>query len=136
VGGSAQIKSMKKVAGTLKIDQAQYRELEAFSKFSSDMDAVTAMTLDRGRKNNQLLIQPQYSPMPVGEQVAILYCGVHGLMRDVPIDRVRQCQDQFLDKLRSAAPEVIETLGSGKIDDETTAKIEAVMADIAATYKA
>ena len=135
VGGSAQIKSMKKVAGTLKIDQAQYRELEAFSKFSSDMDAVTAMTLDRGRKNNQLLIQPQYSPMPVGEQIAILYCGVHGLMRQVPIDKVRQCQDQFLDKLRSTAPEVIATLASGKIDDETTDKIEAVMADIAGTYK-
>ena len=136
VGGSAQIKSMKKVAGTLKIDQAQYRELEAFSKFSSDMDAVTAMTLDRGRKNNQLLIQPQYSPMPVGEQVAILYCGVHGLMRDVPIDRVRECQNQFLDKLRSSAPEVIETLAAGKIDEDTTQKIEAVMADIAGTYKA
>ena len=136
VGGSAQIKSMKKVAGTLKIDQAQYRELEAFSKFSSDMDAVTAMTLDRGRKNQQLLIQPQYSPMPVGEQVAILYCGVHGLMRDVPIDKVRECQNQFLDKMRSSAPEVIETLAAGKIDDETTAKIEAVMADIAGTYKA
>ena len=136
VGGSAQIKSMKKVAGTLKIDQAQYRELEAFSKFSSDMDAVTAMTLDRGRKNNQLLIQPQYSPMPVGEQVAILYCGVHGLMREVPIDKVRECQGQFLDKLRSSAPEVIETLAAGKIDDATTQKIEAVMADIAGTYKA
>ena len=136
VGGSAQIKSMKKVAGTLKIDQAQYRELESFSKFSSDMDAVTAMTLDRGRKNNQLLIQPQYSPMPVGEQVAILYCGVHGLMRDVPIDRVRECQNQFLDKLRSSAPEVIETLAAGKIGDDTTQKIEAVMADIAGTYKA
>ena len=135
VGGSAQIKSMKKVAGTLKIDQAQYRELEAFSKFSSDMDAVTAMTLDRGRKNNQLLIQPQYSPMPVGEQVAILYCGVHGLMREVPIDKVRECQNQFLDKLRSSAPEVIETLAAGKIDDATTAKIEATMADIAGTYK-
>jgi len=135
VGGSAQIKSMKKVAGTLKIDQAQYRELEAFSKFSSDMDAVTAMTLDRGRKNNQLLIQPQYSPMPVGEQIAILYCGVHGLMRQVPIDKVRQCQEQFLDKLRNTAPEVIETLASGKIDEATTAKIEAVMADIAGTYK-
>ena len=134
VGGSAQIKSMKKVAGTLKIDQAQYRELEA-SKFSSDMDAVTAMTLDRGRKNNQLLIQPQYSPMPVGEQIAILYCGVHGLMRQVPIDKVRQCQDQFLDKLRSSNPEVIATLASGKIDDETTGKIEQVMADIAGTYK-
>ena len=136
VGGSAQIKSMKKVAGTLKIDQAQYRELESFSKFSSDMDAVTAMTLDRGRKNNQLLIQPQYSPMPVGEQVAILYCGVHGLMRDVPIDKVRECQMQFLDKLRSSSPEVIATLAAGKIDDETTAKIEATMADIAGTYKA
>ena len=136
VGGSAQIKSMKKVAGTLKIDQAQYRELEAFSKFSSDMDAVTAMTLDRGRKNNQLLIQPQYSPMPVGEQVAILYCGVHGLMREVPIDKVRECQTQFLDKLRSSAPEVIETLAAGKIDDATTQKIEALMADIAGTYKA
>jgi F-type H+-transporting ATPase subunit alpha len=136
VGGSAQIKSMKKVAGTLKIDQAQYRELEAFSKFSSDMDAVTAMTLDRGRKNNQLLIQPQYSPMPVGEQIAILYCGVHGLMRDVPIEKVRECQNQFLDKLRSSAPEVIETLASGKIDDDVTKKIEATMADIAGTYKA
>ncbi len=136
VGGSAQVKSMKKVAGTLKIDQAQYRELEAFSKFSSDMDAVTAMTLDRGRKNNQLLIQPQYSPMPVGEQVAILYCGVHGLMREVPIDKVRECQTAFLDKLRSSAPEVIETLAAGKIDDATTQKIEAVMADIAGTYKA
>ena len=109
--------------------------LEAFSKFSSDMDAVTAMTLDRGRKNNQLLIQPQYSPMPVGEQIAILYCGVHGLMRDVPIDKVRQCQTQFLDKLRSSAPEVIETLGAGKLDDATTDKIEAIMADIAGTYK-
>ncbi|MDE6689439.1 MAG: F0F1 ATP synthase subunit alpha, partial [Prevotella sp.] len=127
---------MKKVAGTLKIDQAQYRELEAFSKFSSDMDAVTAMTLDRGRKNNQLLIQPQYSPMPVGEQIAILYCGVHGLMREVPIDKVRQCQDQFLEKLRSTRPEVIATLGDGKIDDDTTKAIEAVMADIAATFKA
>ena len=135
VGGSAQIKSMKKVAGTLKIDQAQYRELEAFSKFSSDMDAVTAMTLDRGRKNNQLLIQPQYSPMPVGEQIAILYCGIHGLMRNVPVEKVRECQDAFLDKLRSAKPEVIATLGNGKIDDDTTNAIEEVMADIAGTYK-
>ena len=135
VGGSAQVKSMKKVAGTLKIDQAQYNELEAFSKFSSDMDKVTAMTLDKGRKNNQLLIQPQYSPMPVGEQIAILYCGVHGLMRDVPIAKVRECQDSFLDKLRSTSPEVIETLASGKIDDDTMKKIEAVMADIAGTYK-
>ena len=131
VGGSAQIKSMKKVAGTLKIDMAQYRELEAFSKFSSDMDAVTAMTLDRGRKNNQLLIQPQYSPMPVGEQIAILYCGVNGLMQKVPVEKVRECQNAFLDKLRSTHPEVIESLGSGKLTDEAVEIIEAVMTDIA-----
>ena len=135
VGGSAQIKSMKKVAGTLKIDMAQYRELEAFSKFSSDMDAVTAMTIDRGRKNNQLLIQPQYSPMPVGEQVAIIYCGTNGLMHDVPVEKVRECQDSFLDKIRSAHPEVVEALGNGKIDDTITATIEKVMADIAGQYK-
>ena len=135
VGGSAQIKSMKKVAGTLKIDMAQYRELEAFSKFSSDMDAVTAMTIDRGRKNNQLLIQPQYSPMPVGEQVAIIYCGTKGLMHDVPVEKVRECQTSFLDKIRSSHPEVVEALGNGKIDDSITAVIEQVMADIAGQFK-
>ena len=136
VGGSAQIKSMKKVAGTLKIDMAQYRELEAFSKFSSDMDAVTAMTIDRGRKNNQLLIQPQYSPMPVGEQVAMLYCGVHGLLHDVPVESVRQCQDQFLDQLRSQHQDIIDTLAEGKIDDTITHTIEEVMAGVALLYKA
>ena len=136
VGGSAQIKSMKKVAGTLKIDMAQYRELEAFSQFSSDMDAVTAMTLDRGRKNNQLLIQRQYSPMPVGEQVAILYCGTHGLMHDVPVDKVRECQDAFLDKLRSShSKDVIDVLAAGNINDEVTSIIEKVMAEIAGQYK-
>lgn len=136
VGGSAQIKSMKKVAGTLKIDMAQYRELEAFSKFSSDMDAVTAMTIDRGRKNNQLLIQPQYSPMPVGEQVAMLYCGVHGLLHDVPVESVRHCQDQFLDQLRSQHQDIIDTLAEGKIDDTITHTIEEVMAGVASLYKA
>ncbi len=136
VGGSAQIKSMKKVAGTLKIDMAQYRELEAFSKFSSDMDAVTAMTIDRGRKNNQLLIQPQYSPMPVGEQVAMLYCGVHGLLHDVPVESVRQCQDQFLDQLRSQHQDIVDTLAEGKIDDTITHTIEEVMAGVASLYKA
>lgn len=135
VGGSAQIKSMKKVAGTLKIDMAQYRELESFSKFSSDMDAVTAMTLDRGRKNNQLLIQPQYSPMPVGEQIAILYCGVHGLMHDVPVSKVRECQDQFLESMRTAHQAVINTLASGKLTDNETKVIEDVMANIAGQYK-
>ena len=135
VGGSAQIKSMKKVAGTLKIDQAQYRELESFSQFASDMDAVTAMTLDRGRKNNQLLIQPQYSPMPVGEQIAILYCGVHGLMHDVPVVKVRECQDQFLDAMRSKHQNVIDTLAAGQLTDEATAAIEDTMANIAGQYK-
>ena len=135
VGGSAQIKSMKKVAGTLKLDMAQYRELEAFSKFSSDMDAVTAMTLDRGRKNNQLLIQPQYSPMPVGEQIAILYCGVHGLLHDVPVDQVRDCQDQFLDAMRSSHSDVISSLADGQLTDEDVKAIEETMASIAGQYK-
>ena len=135
VGGSAQIKSMKKVAGTLKLDMAQYRELEAFSKFSSDMDAVTAMTLDRGRKNNQLLSQPQYSPMPVGEQIAILYCGVHGLLHDVPVDQVRDCQDQFLDAMRSSHSDVISSLADGQLTDEDIKAIEETMASIAGQYK-
>ncbi len=119
VGGSAQVKSMKKVAGTLKIDQAQYAELEAFSKFSSDMDKVTEMALDKGRKNNQLLIQPQYSPMPVGEQVAVLYCGTNALMRDIPVTRVREFQELFLDRLRAAhKDDVLIPLASGKMTDE------------------
>ena len=135
VGGSAQIKSMKKVAGTLKIDMAQYRELEAFSKFSSDMDAVTAMTLDRGRKNTQLLIQPQYSPMPVGEQIAILYCGTRGLMHDVPVEQVRECQTLFLDKLRSTHQSTIDFLASGGLNDEACGVLESVMADIAGQFQ-
>ena len=136
VGGSAQIKGMKKVAGTLKIDQAQYRELEAFSKFSSDMDPVTAMAIDRGRKNNQLLIQPQYSPMPVGEQIAILYCGTHSLMRDIPISKVRAFQDTFLTNMRANhQADVLDVLASGKINDEVTALIEKVAAETAGQYK-
>lgn len=135
VGGSAQIKSMKKVAGTLKLDMAQYRELEAFSKFSSDMDAVTAMTLDRGRKNNQLLIQPQYHPMPVGEQIAILYCGVHGLMHDVPVEAVRECQDLFLEAMRSSHVDVISSLANGDLTDDSVKVIEETMANIAGQYK-
>ena len=130
VGGSAQIKSMKKIAGTLKIDQAQYGELEAFSKFSSDMDKVTAMTLDKGRKNSRLLIQPQYSPMPVGEQIAILYCGTHALMAPIPIESVRDFQDMFLDAMRSTHAGVIEELGSGKISDDSIKVIERVASDV------
>ena len=123
VGGSAQVKSMKKVAGTLKIDQAQFNELEAFSKFSSDMDKVTAMTLDKGRKNNQLLIQPQYSPIPVGEQVAILYCGTNGLMADIAISRVQEFQSAFLDRMRASHADVLELLQKGGFNDEAAAVI-------------
>ena len=130
VGSSAQVKSMKKVAGTLKIDQAQWTELEAFSKFSSDVDKVTEMALDKGRKNNQLLIQPQYSPMPMGEQVAILYCGTHALMREIPISEVRHFQDIFLDRLRAAHREdVLEPLGAGVL----TPEIENILAETAAS---
>ena len=125
VGGSAQVKSMKKVAGTLKMDQAQYGELEAFSKFSSDLDKVTEMTLDKGRKNNQLLIQPQYSPMPVGEQVAILYCGTRALMKDLPIDRVREFQDLFLERMRAShRADILEPLSAGVLTPEIGAAIE------------
>ena len=125
VGGSAQVKSMKKVAGTLKIDQAQYNELEAFAKFSSDMDKVTAMALDKGRKNNVLLIQPQYSPMPVGEQVAILYCGTHALLRDIPIEKVPAFQDAFLDRMRAShKADVLEVLAAGKLDENVTRILE------------
>jgi len=125
VGGNAQIKSMKKVAGTLKIDQAQYRELEAFSKFSSDMDPITVMALDKGRKNNRLLIQPQYSPMPVGEQIAVLYCGTKGLLRNLPIEMVDDFQTTFLSKMKAFHNEdVIVPLSQGKTDPEIFAIIE------------
>ena len=125
VGGNAQIKSMKKVAGTLKIDQAQYRELEAFSKFSSDMDQVTAMVLDKGRKNNRLLIQPQYSPMPVGEQIAVLYCGIHGLLKNVPLDKVSDFQERFVEIIRSKYQNtVLDKLAAGQMTDEIGALIE------------
>ena len=131
VGGSAQVKSMKKVAGTLKIDQAQYRELEAFSKFSSDMDPITAMALDKGRKNNRLLIQPQYSPMPVGEQVAILYCGTKGLLRDLDIDQVDDFQTTFFQKMRAFhAADVLEPLSQGKTDKSIFDIIEKEAASI------
>ena len=130
VGGSAQVKSMKKVAGTLKIDQAQWTELEAFSKFSSDVDKVTELALDKGRKNNQLLIQPQYSPMPVGEQVAILFCGTRGLMRDIAIDAVHAFQEAFLGRLRAThQADVLDPLGAGKL----TPEIEKILTETAAS---
>ena len=136
VGGSAQIKSMKKVAGTLKIDQAQYAELEAFSKFSSDMDKVTELALDKGRKNNQLLIQPQYSPMPVGEQVAILYCGTQGLMRDIPVDKVRDFQEAFLEQVRASyRDEILKPLSEGVINDTVASLITQVAESVIAGMK-
>ena len=133
VGGSAQVKSMKKVAGTLKIDQAQYGELESFSKFSSDVDKVTAMALDKGRKNNKLLIQAQYSPMPVGEQVAILYCGTHALMGDLKVDQVPEFQGLFLDRMRAGHKEALDALGAGNIDESITSVIEETAAAVVAS---
>ena len=131
VGGNAQLKAMKKVAGTLKIDQAQYRELESFSKFGSDMDPVTAFTIDKGRKNAQLLIQKQYQPIPVEEQIAILYCGTHGLLRDFPVEKSRDFEAAFLDLLRTTHQEdVLTPLREGKIDDNITAIIEQTAANI------
>ena len=136
VGGSAQVKSMKKVAGTLKIDQAQYAELEAFSKFSSDMDKVTEMALDKGRKNARLLIQAQYSPMPVGEQVAILYCGTHALMRDIPLSDVGLFQERFLSRMREEHAELLAFLGEGKVPDGAVETLESVAAAVVATIAA
>lgn len=133
VGGSAQIKSMKKVAGTLKIDQAQYRELEAFSKFSSDLDPITAMALDKGRKNNRLLVQPQYSPVPAGEQVALLYCGTKGLLKDLPIELVDDFSVAFLSKMRAFhKDDVLVPLSEGRVDPEIFGIIEKEAASIVA----
>ena len=134
VGGNAQLKAMKRVAGTLKIDQAQYRELESFSKFSSDMDAVTAAVLDKGRKNTRLLVQPQYSPMPVEQQIAVLYCGTHGLMREVPIERVADFERALLRELETS--EVFPTLREGVIDEATGAAIEAAAERVSSHLKA
>ncbi len=136
VGGSAQVKSMKKVAGTLKIDQAQYRELESFSKFSSDMDPVTAMAIDRGRKNNRLLIQPQYSPMPVGDQIAILYCGTRGLMKDIPLEKVDEFQSSFLDRMHAShEADVLAPLSAGKIDNSIESIIQKEAAATAMQFR-
>ena len=136
VGGAAQIKSMKKVAGTLKIDQAQYRELESFAKFSSDMDPVTAMAIDRGRKNNKLLVQPQYSPMSVAEQVAIIYCGVNSLMKDITVDAVPEFQRIFLDTVRTMYQDkILKPLAEGQLTDEATNLIREVAASVSAQLK-
>ena len=125
VGGNAQLKAMKKVAGTLKIDQAQFRELESFSKFGGEMDAVTAFTIDKGQKNTQLLIQPQYSPMPVEDQIAILYCGTQGLLKGVPLDKVHDFEKEFLRELHTSHQhDVLDILKTGTINDDIRKKLE------------
>lgn len=136
VGGNAQIKSMKKVAGTLKISQAQFRELESFTKFGGDIDPVTAMTIDKGRKNERLLIQPQYSPVPVEEQIAAIYCGTQGLMSDIPLEKVAEFEKLFIQTLKAKyQAEVLDVLKSGVINDDVTAKLAEVAKQVASNYK-
>ena len=130
VGGNAQIKSMKKVAGTLKIDQAQFRELEAFSKFGSDLDAATQAVLEKGRRNVQMLIQPQSSPMRVEEEIAIIYCGVNNLMRNIPLNMVAEFEKNFISQLNSRYPEVMNRIKQGQYDDEITNVLKQVAAEI------
>lgn len=134
VGGNAQIKSMKKIAGTLKVDQAQYRELEAFSKFGSDLDASTLATLNKGAKNVEILKQPQYSPIPVEKQVAIIYCGTMGLLKDVPINQVKNFEREFIEILSLKHRNVLDQLRDGVINTEVTSVIEKVAADVAMKY--
>ncbi len=135
VGGNAQVKAMKKIAGTLKIDQAQYRELEAFTKFGGDIDPVTAMVIDKGRKNSRILVQPQYSPMPVGEEIAIIYCGIKGLLKGIEIDRIKEFEDSFLDLLRNKyKAEVLDQLQIGKLDENIEAKLREAAESVSARF--
>ena len=137
VGGNAQIKCMKKVAGTLKIAQAQFRELESFTKFGGDIDPVTARTIDTGRKNERLLVQPQYEPVAVEEQVAVIYCGVNGLLENVPIDKVSEFEKLFIQYLHAKhQSDVLDVLKSGKIDDDVQTKLKAAALEIAGKYTA
>ena len=132
VGGTAQIKAMKKVAGTLKIDQAQFRELEAFTKFGGDMDPVTAMTIDKGQKNTRLLVQPLHQPMPVEKQVAVLYCGTHGLLSKVPLNKVNDFEKEFLSTLELTHQEdVLDVIKKGIIDDNVTSILEKTAEEVA-----
>ncbi len=136
VGGNAQIKSMKKVAGTLKLDQAQYRELEAFSKFGSDLDAATKSVLEKGARNVELLKQPQYSPVPVEQQTAIIYLGTKGLLSKVPVTKIREFEAEFLQVMLSKHNDTLKSLAAGKFDDEITGVLESVGADLSASYSA
>ena len=135
VGGNAQVKAMKKIAGTLMIDQAQYRELEAFSKFGGDMDSVTEMVIDKGRKNAQLLIQPQHAPMPVEEEIAVIYCGTQGLLRNVDLKHVAEFEKMFLEILRSKyQKEILEPLREGGLDENVSKLLEEVATEVGQTF--
>ena len=135
VGGNAQIKPMKKVAGTLKIDQAQFRELEAFTKFGGDVDAVTARVIDKGRKNERLLIQPQYHPMAVEEEVAVIFCGTKGLLSAVPADKIAEFEHLFLQLLNAKYKEsVLDAIKAGQFTDDVTTKLTEAAGEIAARY--
>ena len=135
VGGNAQIKSMKKVAGTLKIDQAQFRELDAFTKFGGDIDPVTARVIDRGRKNERLLIQPQYQPWAVEDQVAVIFCGVNGLLGNVPVEKVAEFEKALLQLLHAKyQDDVMTPIAQGKLTDEVSEKLKAVATEVAARY--
>jgi F-type H+-transporting ATPase subunit alpha len=134
VGGNAQIKSMKKVAGTLKLDQAQYRELEAFSKFGSDLDASTKNVLDKGVRNVEILKQGQYSPVSVEKQVAIIYLGTKNLMRNVPVKDIRKFEVEYTSQLEARHPEVLAALKAGKFDDQITGVLETVAKELAGRY--
>ena len=136
VGGSAQIKSMKKVSGTLKLDQAAYRSLEAFAKFGSDLDAATMAILDKGKRNVELLKQPQYSPVAVEKQVALIYLGTNGLLKDVPVDKVREFEEIFLTTLEAKAPEALAAFKKGKLDPEALEATKRIAAEISSTFRA
>ncbi|MFM6983210.1 MAG: F0F1 ATP synthase subunit alpha [Chitinophagaceae bacterium] len=135
VGGSAQIKSMKKVAGTLKLDQAQYRELEAFAKFGSDLDAATKSVLEKGSRNVEILKQGQYSPLRVDQQVAIIYLGTKGAVNSVPVNKVRQFEAEYLEVLENKHKDLLNNLAAGKIDDAITSQLEEVAKQVANNYK-
>jgi F-type H+-transporting ATPase subunit alpha len=135
VGGNAQIKSMKKVAGTLKLAQAEYRELEAFSKFGSDLDPSTKAVLDKGSRNVEILKQPQYSPVPVEQQIAIIFCGTRGLLRNIPVHRVSNFETEFLNFMKSHHKDVLARLLEGKLEDADTKTMEKTALDISRKYE-
>ena len=136
VGGSAQIKSMKKISGTLKLDQAQYRELEAFAKFGSDLDAATTAVIEKGKRNVEILKQGQYSPLRVEEQAAIIFCGTNGLLMDVPTEKVKEFEEEFMAFLHNKHQDVLDALAAGKLSDDITDTLRAVCADLSKKYAA